>query len=130
VKEKQMSFKSVLATIGADVAKVFDWIGSPQGQAVITTGEGVVTTIDPALGGLVTLSNNILAEAVKVEAIAAGASKQTGSGAQKLTAVVAAVTPQVLAYAQQSGLPVPDSTKIQNAVNGIVAFANALEGKA
>jgi len=124
-----MSFLSVLSAIGGDVKKVFSWIGSPEGQTVISTGEAAAVAIDPALGGLVTLGNTILTEAMKVEALAAAAGSQNGSGPQKLTAVVAAVTPQVLAYASKAGLPTPDATKIQNAVNGIVAFANALEGK-
>lgn len=124
-----MSFKSVLETLGGDVKSVFAWIGSPKGQAVITAGEGAVETFEPGLTGLINLANSGLAEIVKVEAIAAGAATQNGTGAQKLTAVVAATTPAVLSYAEANGLPVPTATQIQTAVNGLVAFANALEGK-
>lgn len=130
-KEAQptMSFKSVLQTIGSDVTKVFAWIGSPKGQAVITAGEGAVETIAPQLTGLINLANSGLVEIVKIEALAAGAAAQNGTGAQKLTAVVATTTPAILAYAEANGLPVPTATSIQNAINGLVAFANALEGK-
>lgn len=130
-KEAQiiMSFKSVLQTIGSDVAKVFAWIGSPKGQSIIATGETAVETIAPQLTGLINLANSGLAEIVKIEALAAGAAAQNGTGAQKLTAVIASTTPAILAYAEANGLPVPTAANIQNAVNGLVAFANALEGK-
>ena len=124
-----MSFKSVLSTIGADVKKVFAYITSPQGQAVIATGEAAVIAIDPALAGLFAVANTTLTEVIKVESLAAAAGSQTGTGPQKLTAVVSAVTPQVLAYAQQNGLASPTSASIEAAVNGVVAFANALEVK-
>lgn len=122
-----MSFKSVLAKIGADVKEVFAYIGSPQGQAVIAAGEGVVETVAPQLTGVINLANGFITEAAKTEALAAAAGAQTGSGVQKLNAVVAAVTPQVLAFAKSNGLPTPTSATIQAAANGIVAFLNALE---
>ena len=123
-----MSFKSALSTIGADVKSVFAWIGSTKGAAVIAAGEGVVEDVVPGAAGLINLANTGLTEILKVEAIAAGAASQEGSGTQKLTAVVAATTPAVLAYAQASGLPTPTATQIQNAINGLVAFGNALAG--
>ena len=123
------SFKSVLATIGADAKLVFAWIGSAQGQKVISVGEAAVETIAPQLTGFINLANQGLAEVVKVEALAAAAGSQTGTGAQKSVAVASAITPAILAYAQQNGLPVPTADKIQNATNGLVAFFNALEGK-
>jgi hypothetical protein len=124
------SFTSVLATIGKDVAKVFTWIGSAKGQAVISAGEAAVETIYPPATGLIALANTGLTEIIKIEALAAGAAQQTGSGAQKLDAVVAAVTPAVLQYAQQNGLATPTAMQIQNAVNGLVAFGNALAAPA
>lgn len=123
-----MSFSSILQTIGKDVKEVFAWIGSAQGQKVITVAEAGLETVAPQLTGLITLANAGLTEVVKVEALAAGAAQQNGSGAQKLTAVVAAVTPTILAYAKQNGLAQPTETEIQNAVNGLVAFANAING--
>ena len=69
-------------------------------------------------------------EALKTEALAAGAAAQTGSGTQKLAAVTAAVTPSVLSYAKAAGLATPTATEIQNAADGIVAFLNALNGTA
>jgi hypothetical protein len=120
-----MSFTSVLQTIGKDVKAVFAYLSSPKGQAIIATGETVAEDFGvPA--GLITLANSGLNEIFKLEALATGAGVQNGSGAQKSAAVIAALTPAVLAYAQQNGLSAPTSTEIQNAVNGLVAFANAI----
>lgn len=124
-----MSFKSILGTIGADAKKVFAYIVSPQGQAVISTGETALETLDPALTGLFAIANVALAEVLKVEALAAAAGSATGTGAQKLTAVVSATSSEIIAFAEKNGLPTPTGATIQNAINGLVAFANALEGK-
>jgi len=120
-----MGFKSVLSAIGADVKKVFDWISSPAGQQLIATGEGVAVAVYPPAAGIVAIGNAILTEAIKVEALAAGAGAQSGTGAQKLAAVSSAVTPEILAYAQQHGLGQPTATEIQTAVSSIVSFLNA-----
>lgn len=120
------SFKSVLESIGADVKKVFAFVASPQAQAVLAAGEGVAETAFPQITGVINLANNYLTEALKTEALAAGAAQQNGTGAQKLAAVVTAVTPQALAYAQANGLPVPTSAQIQTQANAIVGFLNAL----
>jgi hypothetical protein len=123
-----MSFKSVLDTIGGDAKKVFAFLGSQPGQAVISTGEAVVEAVDPALTGLITLFNTYLTEALKVQTIATAAGAQTGLGVQKLTAVVTAVTPTVLAYAKTAGLATPTAEEIQNQANAAVAFVNAVNG--
>ena len=123
-----MSFSSVLQTVGKDFKSVFAWIGSSKGQAVLGAGEAVIEGVAPSLTGIVNLANTYITEAIKTEALATAAGSQNGSGIQKLSAVTAAVTPQVLAYAQQAGLPAPTATEISNAANGIVAFLNALSG--
>lgn len=125
-----MSFTSVLSTIGKDVKSVFAWVASPKGQAVIGAGESAAEVVFPQITGIVNLANTYIGEALKTEALAAAAGQQDGSGAQKLAAVTAAVTPAVLQYAEKAGLPAPTSDKIAAAANGIVAFLNALEGKA
>lgn len=122
------SFKSVLETIGKDVKSVFGWLGSPKVAGVVAEAGAVIDAVYPPAAGLVALAEAGLTEIIKIEALAAGAGVQTGTGTQKLAAVTAAVAPEVLAYAQQHGLPVPTADKIQNAVNALVAFANALAG--
>ena len=127
-----MSFKSVLDKIGADAKAVFVFLGSPKGQAVVSTVEGAVVAFEPGASGLVALVNNWLAEIIKTESIAAAAGQQTGSGVQKAAAVVSAVAPQALQFAQANGLPSPTAAQLQAANAALVAFANAFaqEGKA
>ena len=121
-----MSFKSVLSVIGADAKKVFNWIASPKGQAVIHTGEGVAEAIDPGLTGLINLAETYMQEIIKTEALATAAGSQSGSGVQKSAAVVAAVTPSVVAYAKAAGLPNPTADQISKAADAMVAFLNSL----
>lgn len=122
VKEIQMSF---LSAIGSDIKKVFTWLGSPKGQAVITAGEGLVEDVFPQATGVINLANSWLTEIIKEEALAAGAASQTGSGAVKAASVIATVTPSVLAFATANKLPTPTAAQLQVASNGLVAFLNA-----
>jgi hypothetical protein len=128
VQEQQMSF---LSAFGNDVKKVFGWLGSPKGQAIIRTGEAVVEAIDPALDGVITLTNTWVQEIYKAQALAnaAGATGTTGS-TQKSALVLNAVTPQVLAFLKTQGLAPANSTQLQAANDALVAFLNALGGTA
>jgi hypothetical protein len=116
---------SFLSTLGKDIKAVFAWIGSPAGQTVIATGEGLVTAIDPGAQGIVTLANAWMQEIIKTEALAAAAGVQNGSGTQKAAAVIASISPEVLAFAQVNKLPAPTAAQIQTASNALVAFLNA-----
>lgn len=124
-----MAVSTVLSTIGKDIKKVFSWLGSPTGQAIITAGEGVAESIFPMATGIINIANTWLAKIIQVEALAAGAAQQDGSGIQKASIVIGDVTPVVLAFAQQHGLPIPTADKIANANTALVAFLNALEAK-
>ena len=117
---------SFLSTVGADIKKVFAWIGSPKGQTVVATAEGVVAAIDPALDGVITLANTWIKEAVTVESLSAAAGAQTGSGPQKAAAVISSITPQVLSFCAANNLPIPGATQIAAANTALVAFLNAL----
>lgn len=127
-------FKSFLSAVGDGLKKAWGFIISPQGQAIIKTGEGVATVAigiaDPALSvplaGAFTLSNTLMTKAIQVEALAASSGAQSSTGAQKLAAVTSAVTPDVLAFCQQHGLATPTAEQIQAMVNASVAFLNAL----
>lgn len=122
--------KSVLAVIGSNIKKVFAWITSPQGQATIATGEAVVEAAYPPATGIIAIANIGLAEAIKIEALAAAAGEQNGSGVAKSADLIATLTPQVLSFAQQHGFPVPTAAKISQAGDALVAFLNALDGAA
>jgi hypothetical protein len=111
---------SFLSTIGKAFKSVFAWLGSPKGQAVITAGENVITSIDPALTGIVALANSWITKVITTETIAAAAGSQTGSGVQKAAAVMAAMQPEIAQY-----FPAATATEIGNANTAIVAFLNA-----
>ena len=125
-----MGDKSVLSVIGKDVKSVFSWIGSAKTQSIIAEGEAGLLAIYPPAAGILAIANAGLIEAIKIEALAAGAGSQSGSGTQKSAALVSALTPEILTYAQMNGFPVPTSDKIQSAANSLVAFLNTLDGSA
>ena len=117
---------SWLGTLGNDVKKVFGWLGSPRGQAVLSTGEGFVEAVDPALDGVVNLTNTWLQEIFKAQALATAAAANATGGVQKSAMVLNTVAPQVIAFATAQGLPIPTGVELQNANNALVAFLNAL----
>ena len=67
-----------------------------------------------------------MTKAIQAGALAAASGAGSGSGPQKLAAVVSATTPDVLAFCQQHGLATPTAEQIQAMVNASVAFLNAL----
>jgi hypothetical protein len=119
---------SWLSTLGNDVKKVFGWLGSPKGQAILSTGEGIVEVVDPALDGIINLTNTWLQEIFKAQALAAAASANATGGVQKSAMVLNTVAPQIIAFATAQGLPIPTGVELQNANNALVAFLNALGG--
>jgi hypothetical protein len=125
-----MSFTSVLDTIGKDFKGVFAWLGSPTGQNIIKTGEGVVEAIVPQATALINLGNAWMTEVIKTQALATAAGAQTGSSTQKAAAALNATAPQAIAFAQQYGLPTPTAAQLQAANTAIVAFLNAFPGLA
>ena len=120
-----MSLKSVLDKIGADAKSVFAFLGSTKGQTIIASGEAVIESIDPALTGIFTLANSWLTEIVKAETLAAAAGTQTGTGTQKAAAVLAAVTPEVLTFAQSNGLTPLTAAQLATANDALVTFLNS-----
>lgn len=125
-----MASKSLLGTIGADIKGVFKWLASPTGQRVIAVGEVGLELAVPGLTGIINIANRWMAEIFKTEALAAGAAQQTGSGLDKAAITITVLTPEILAFAKQNGFAVPTADKIQKANDALVAFMNALDGKA
>lgn len=112
---------SFLSTIGKDIKAVFSWLGSPKGQAVIQEAGAVVTAIDPALAGIVTLTESWITKIISTEALAVAAGVQTGSGVTKAAAVLNAIQPEITKY-----FPSATAVELQNANTALVAFLNAL----
>lgn len=133
-----MSFKSFLSAVGNDFKKVFSWLGSPAGQTTVATVEGaatsVVSLINPAAGvaltGIENLINAGLKQVVSIESVAAAAGAQSGSGPQKLAAVVTAIAPSVEAFLQSIGISTPTAQETQTyattIANGLVGILNAI----
>lgn len=113
------SFTSALSAVGHGL-KVF-FTGA---EKVAVAAEPFVDTIFP---GAATLYNGIVAEVGQVEASAIAAGAQTGTGTQKLALVVASVEADFTAYEKANNITVPHTQdQITAAVNGVVAFLNAL----
>ena len=74
----------------------------------------------------INLINNWMAEAIKVEALAAAAGQQTGSGVTKAAAVVAAMAPEAVQFAAQNGLPAPTAASLNTINTSVVAALNAI----
>lgn len=121
-----MSFWSGFKVFGKDIVKVFAWAGSPKGQQIIGTGEGLLETALPVTIPIVSLFNSWFQKAYTVEALAVAAGKGTGSGIDKASLAIQTITPQVLQYAQQEGLGARTAAQIQAANDAIVAFINAM----
>lgn len=112
------SFKTILSDIGNGLKKFFN-----VADGIAKAAEPIV---DVAFPGIAILYNTTVTEVGNAEAAAIAAGAQSGSGAQKLAAVVAAVTPYFTQYSSQNGLPAPTSAVITNYVNAVVASLNAI----
>lgn len=121
-----MSFLSGLKVFGSDIEKAFAWFGSTKGQIVVAAGESLVEGVVPASTPLVNLFNTWAAKVYNVESLAVAAGKATGTGADKAAAVLTAVVPDVLQYAQQAGLASRTAEQLQTANTALVTFINAM----
>ena len=116
-------------TILSDVVKAF--------EKVFTVGEAIAVKEEPLIDGLfpgiAPIFNTIVTEAGVIEAASAAAGKQTGSGISKLSAVVANVTPSVVATAVANGMQAPTAAEISLAasffVQGMQVFKPATPAK-
>lgn len=112
------NFKTILSDIGNGLKKFF--------SAADKVAAVVEPIVDVAFPGIASLYNSTVTEVGNAETAAIAAGAQSGSGAQKLAAVVAAITPTFAQYAQANGLPAPTSAVIANYVNAVVASLNAI----
>lgn len=112
------SFKTILSDIGNGLKKFF------------SLADGIAKDIEPivdvAFPGIANLYNTTVTEVGNAETAAIAAGAQSGTGGQKLAAVVTAITPYFIQYASQNGLPAPTSAVITNYVNAVVASLNAI----
>jgi hypothetical protein len=112
------SFTSILSDIGNGLKKFF--------SVAVTVAEAAEPIVAVAFPGVSSLYDSTVTAIANAETAAIAAGAQTGTGAQKLAAVVAAITPTFTAYAAANGLPTPTTTTITNWVNAAVASLNAI----
>ena len=112
-----MSFKSWLTKVGEDFKKGLDFIL----PWAATAGETAVSVFAPALGPLF---NSTVTAIATAEQNAAALGKQTGSGAQKLSAVVQIAGGLIKQGLQDAG-KASDEAAIQNYINAVVTILNA-----
>jgi hypothetical protein len=121
---------SLLDTLGKDFKGIFAWLGSSTGQKIVKTGEGVVEAIYPPATAIINVANNWLTEILKTQALATAAGAQSGSNTQKAAAALNSAAPQMIAFAQQYGLPIPTAEQLQSGNAALVAFLNSFPGLA
>jgi hypothetical protein len=121
---------SLLDTLGKDFKGIFAWLGSSTGQNIIKTGEGVVEAIYPPATAIINVANTWLTEILKTQALATAAGAQSGSNTQKAAAALNSAAPQMIAFAQQYGLPTPTAEQLQSGNAALVAFLNSFPGLA
>lgn len=114
-----MSLKSILSDIGNGLKTFFT-----DADKVATAAEPFV---DIAFPGVAALYNTTVTAVGNAETAAIAAGAQSGSGAQKLAAVVASIESDFNAYWKSIGntTSAPQST-IENYVNAVVASLNAI----
>lgn len=108
-------FSSLLQHVGKFFKVIFS-----DATKVAEIAEPVVDIAFPAVAGLY---NFTVQQAALAETAADGAK---GAGAQKLAAVIAAVTPYAVASLKADGVPEPTTAQITAYVNAVVASLNAL----
>ena len=111
------SFTSILSGIGKALSKVFG-IG-------IKVAQVAEPIIDIAFPGIAALYNLTVTAAANAETNAIAAGQQSGTGAQKLAVVIAAITNDFEAYASAAGIPYTQAT-ITAWVNAVIATLNAI----
>ena len=112
------SFKSILDDVGHGL-KVFFGVATKVAQVA----EPIVAIAFPGISGLYDATVN---EIIAAENAAIVAGAQSGTGAQKLSMVVAAILPTFQTYAAQNNMPTPTIATVTAWVNAAVASLNAI----
>ena len=122
-----MSVRTFLSSVEARVKSYF-----VDAAKVIEEGDKVAAEVEPfvdaALPGAAPLYNAIVAEVGTIETAAIAAGAQSGTGTQKLAAVLASPTVQaaVSQFATTAGVSPLTQTQVTNYVRAVVATLNAL----
>jgi len=121
-------FKSFLSAAGHDFVKVFQYLGSPQGQKTIQVAEvaavaaGTVVGgpgLGAAISGIELIINKGLKGVFNMEATAALLNAQSGTGIQKGIGVAAGLAPDVAQLLTDLGFTNPTLDQIEGIANVI-----------
>ena len=113
------SFTSILTGVAHGFKKFFG--------GAVKVAQAAEPFVDIAFPGIAMLYNTTVNEVAKAEAAAIVAGTQSGTGAQKLAMVLAAIEPAFTEYATQTGIPSTQRAQvIENWVNAVVASLNAI----
>lgn len=116
--DTRMSLGTFFKKFGVDLEKVID-----VGAKAAEVAEPVVDVLFPALAAVY---NGAVNEAVKLLAAGQAAAAQGGSTTVQLENVAAAVAPELIAYAQQEGLPAPTAAHITAFTQAILTSLQVL----
>ncbi len=109
-------FVGFLETVGKDFKKFLDAV-LPYAE---TVGEAAVATFAPGLGPMF---NSTVNAVVTAEQAAAAVGKQSGSGVQKLAAVVGLIGPLIAQGLSDAGKP-SDAAAVEAYINSVVTILN------
>ena len=121
-------FLSFLEAVGADFKKGWDaaFPYIEKATVIAQAAEAPITALDPVVG---TLFTTVVNECLSVEQKFAALGQQNGSGPQKLQTVTQILAPVITQIFTATGRPA-DATTINNYVNAVVAFLNAIPASA
>lgn len=114
-----MSFKSVMTAIGQDIAKVFSSTPFKVGEEVASTVVGL------AFPGMGSLFNATAQAVITAESNFAAIGKSSGTGTQKLAAVVGTAGNLIQQGLQDAGVKNVTQTTVQNYISAVVSVLNA-----
>lgn len=117
-------FKSALDDIGSFFKKVF----VPVNKVIVAADTAVIQTaplvnLIPGFGAMIESGAQVIAQ---VEAAAASAGAQTGTGETKLAIAIPTITPIVVNYLEANGLSAKSASSIAIITSALVTILNEL----
>jgi hypothetical protein len=120
---------SWIKKVGRDIVKGFAWLASPKGRAVVAAGETLIEGAFPVSAPIIDIVNAWIDKASVVEAKAQAAADLgvSASSAQKATAAIAAVAPDVEAILLKYNLLKLSEDSLKKINDAVLTIANELE---
>ncbi len=110
------NLNTILSDIGTGLKKFFG--------VSVTVATDAEPFVDALFPGTSTVYNLVVGEIGKAEAASVAAGSQSGTGVQKLAAVLQATSGQVAEIAQENGWSTPTEEQLTDYINAIVKSLN------